>query len=750
MRMRIAGVSALLALLLAVGSASPAFGQTTAGSISGKVILDTTGAPVHGASVVVVSLRRTSTTGDDGTFTIANVPPGVYEVLAQRDHFSAARQTATVTAGGTTTLEFKLSIEAVHEEVTVTGNASGTGTTFDAFSAVTSLDVLELAKNMGSTLADALATAPGVAKRSFGPGSSRPVIRGFDGDRVLIMQDGVRTGDLSSQSGDHGVSIDPGGLQRLEVVKGPATLLYGSNAIGGVVNAISPQDAFRSSPFTGILGGVTIDGSSANDGAGANGSMQYGKNNWTVWAGGGARRSGDYETPSGPVRNSAGTLQSGRLGLGYTGTTGYFSIGGTVEDSRFGIPFAGLFEGEPDAEIDIDALRRDIRVDFGARNLGNAFADSLKFTVGYTDYAHNELEVEDGEESIGTAFTNDTLTARAEIEQKHLGRMAGRIGADLTRREFAAVGAEALAPAVNQTALAAFAYEEATFNRFRLQFGARVERNAYTVEARSAAAPPEAPAVRDRSFSALSGSFGVHADLGGGGAFVVNLSSASRAPALEELYNFGPHVGNLAFEIGNPDLSVERSLGADISLRGRGPRAKGELSAFVYNISNFVFLDFTGEEEDGLRVANYVQGDSRFMGLEASGTVEFLPRFHIRASASYVRAKLTALNEFLPRIPPLSARFDAEIPWKRFTFSPEVVWTAAQNKVFRDETTTAGSTVLGFGATYMFGTSHATHTLALKGYNLTNEEYRLHNSLLKDLATEMGRGVKLTYSIKFF
>ncbi|MSO50715.1 MAG: TonB-dependent receptor, partial [Acidobacteria bacterium] len=591
---------------------------------------------------------------------------------------------------------------------------------------------------------------PGVAKRSFGPGSSRPVIRGFDGDRVLIMQDGVRTGDLSSQSGDHGVSIDPGGLQRLEVVKGPATLLYGSNAIGGVVNAITPQDAFRSSPFTGLLGGVTVDGSTANSGTSANGSVQFGKNNWTVWAGGGARRTGDYETPSGPVPNSAGKLQSGRFGFGYTGGTGFFSVGGTIEDSQFGIPFAGLFEGEPDAEIDIDARRKDIRLDFGARNLAGGFADAVKVIVGYTDYAHNELEVEDGEESIGTAFTNNTLTTRAEIEQKRRSRLTGRMGAGMTRRAFTSVGAEALAPAVDQTALAAFVYEEAGYNRFRLQFGGRVERNAYTVEARSAEAPPEAPAVRDRSFTSVSGSFGLHADLGTSSAFVVNLSGASRAPALEELYNFGPHIGNLAFEIGNPDLKVERTLGADVSLRSRAAKVQGELSAFMYNISNFVFLDFTGEEEDGLRVANYVQADSRFIGLEASGAVEVHPRLHLRARASYVRATLTESDEFLPRIPPLSASIDLEIPWGRLAFSPEVVFTAAQDKVFRDETTTAGSTVLGFGATYMVSTSHATHTLALKAYNLTNEEYRLHNSLLKDLATEMGRGVKLTYSIKFF
>jgi iron complex outermembrane receptor protein len=742
-------VCALLAVL-ASAAANPVYGQVADGTIAGKVILEATGSPVHGASIVVIGARRTVTSGEDGTFSIANVPAGTYEVLAQRDHFSAARQVATVTAGQTTTLEFKLSIENVHEEVTVTASATGTRTTFDAFNAITSLDTLELAKSMGTTLADALANTPGVAKRSFGPASSRPIIRGFDGDRVLIMQDGVRTGDLSSQSGDHGVSIDPGGLERLEVVKGPATLLYGSNAIGGVVNAITPQDAFRSKPFTGILGGVTVDGSSANEGAGGNASLQYGRNNWTLWGGGGARRTGDYDTPAGRIANSAARSHSGRLGFGYAGARGFFSVGGTVEDSRFGIPFAGLFEGEPDAEVDIDSLRRDIRSDFGAQNLTSSFVDAVRVTLGFTDYSHRELEIEDGEESVGTSFSNKTFTSRAEVEQKRRGRLSGRLGAELTRRDFSSVGAEALAPAVDQTTAAAFVYEEAGFNRWRLQVGGRFEHSSYAVEPRASDAPIAAPAVRDRSFSSVSGSVGVHANLGASGAFVVNLSGASRAPALEELYNFGPHIGNLTFEIGNPELRIERTLGADVSLRSRAANARGEVNAFVYRIKNFVFLDFTGEIEDGLRVANYVQANSQFIGVEASGTAELGSHLHLRASASYVRATLRDSNEFLPRIPPFSARVDFDIPWGKLTVNPEVVFTAAQKNVFRDETTTAGSTVFGLGATYIFGTSHATHTFAVKAYNLTNEEYRLHNSLLKDFAPEIGRGVKLTYSVKFF
>jgi iron complex outermembrane receptor protein len=758
---------AFVALFVAV-CVPAAYAQSTAGTVSGKVLFEITNQPVHGATVIIIGARRTITTNEAGTFEIPNVPVGTYEVIAQREHFSAARKSVTVTAGQTATVEFTLSIETVHENVTVTASASGTATTFESFNAITSLDSVELAKNIGTSLADALATAPGVSKRSFGPGSGRPIIRGFDGDRVLVMQDGIRTGDLSSQSGDHGISIDAASLDRLEVVKGPATLLFGSNAIGGVVNAVSPQDAFRVSPFVGSLGGLTFDASSADEAVGANGSIQFGRHGWTIWAGGGSRRSGDYDTPEATIENSASRLQSGRAGFGYVGNRAFFSAGFTVEDGRFGIPFAGLFHAGHDeeeasegveaheAQVDISSLRRDLRMDVGVRNLSNSFLDTAKLTFAYTNYGHDEIEIEDGVEEIGTEFRNNTTTARAELEQKRRGRLTGRLGAEWFRRDFEARGAEALAPPTVQDTFAGFVYEEMDFTKFRLQFGARAEHISYDVTPRPVVAipigsdHPIAPMVRDRSFTAVSGSAGVHTTIGSAGAFVVNLSGASRAPALEELYNFGPHVGNLAFEIGNPNLDVERTLGVDVSLRSRHAKAQGELNVFAYNISNFVFLDVHDEEIDGLREATFVQADARFIGAEASGSLDLHPRLHLHGGASYVRAKLTEANTFLPRIPAFSARVELDVPVGNFKVGPEFVFTAAQNNTFGIETSTPGSTVINLGASYLLARGHATHVVSLKAYNLTNETYRLHTSFIKDLAAEIGRGVRLTYAVKFF
>jgi iron complex outermembrane receptor protein len=767
-------ISMLAVFVMGLGHATPARAQQTAsaGTISGRVTLEAGGDPVHGASIVVVGARRTAVTGEDGKFEIAAVPPGTYELLAQREHFTAARQTVTVTAGQTATVSFVLSITGVHEEVTVTGMASGAATTFESFSSVTSLDSVELAKDRGATITDALANQPGIAVRSFGPGNARPIIRGFDGDRVLIMQDGVRTGDLSSQSGDHGVTIDPAGLERLEVVKGPATLLYGSNAIGGVVNAITPQDAFRSAPFNGLLGGVSLDAGSGNGQGGGTANVQFGRGTWTVWGGGGGRRTGDYHAPSTVVENSGTRLGNARFGAGWVGQRMFFGVGTQLERSRFGVPFAGEFHSHADEEsedsdehtdIDLETNRNEVRIDAGLRNFSGRFVDNVKLTVARTDYRHDEIETVGGVDTLGTRFDNDVTSVRMELEQKRTGRLGGRLGIDWLGRDYRATGEEALAPPTTQRAFSAFVYEELGFQRFRVQFGARVERTEYDTGDRPAGSEPHAhegedgeldehdvPEPRDRKFTGASASFGVHADIGARGAFVANVTTASRAPALEELYNFGPHVGNLAFEIGNPDLERERTVGLDLSLRGRTTHASGELNFFTYGIGNFVFLDFTGEEVDGLREASFLQGDSRFIGAEAKGDITLIGGVRLNGGFSLVRATLTSTDEHLPRIPPMSGRVELEVPWKGLTFSPEVVLTARQRDVFRDETTTPGFATLNASVTYFVAGGHATHSIALSAHNLTNKEYRLHTSFLKDLAPEIGRNVRLTYTVRFF
>ena len=258
----------------------------------------------------------------------------------------------------------------------------------------------------------------------------------------------------------------------------------------------------------------------------------------------------------------------------------------------------------------------------------------------------------------------------------------------------------------------------------------------------------EPPDPRDRQFLGLSGSVGLHADLGAATAFVANLMQSQRVPALQELYNFGPHLGN--FEVGDPDLEAETTLGLDLSLRRQSGRVGTDLNFYVYDIENFIFGNHTTEVVNNLRVLDIVQDDSRFVGFDARGSVRLGGQTWASLGIGYVNATLTSTGEAVPRIPPLRATLSVDIPYGAFTVSPELMFAARQDRVFRDETATPGYAVLNLDASYIWPRQHMAHMLSFTGYNLTNALFRNHMSFIKDLAPEMGRGVKVGYSLRFF
>ncbi|MGH9719036.1 MAG: TonB-dependent receptor [Bryobacteraceae bacterium] len=713
----------------------PIHAQTT-GIVRGAVTLAASGNPLHHASVSLNPGRRRTDTKDDGSYELQNVPPGKYTLTAHMHALTDERKTIEVMPGAEVVVDFALRLAAVKEEVTVT--ASGTEqSTFEAFQTVASLDTLDLAAKAETSLGEVLNNQPGVAKRSFGPGSSRPVIRGFDGDRVLVMQDGVSTGTLSSQSGDHGESIDVATLERLEVIKGPATLLYGSNALGGVVNAITGHHQLDEHPHSGMRGYVTGVGGTANGHSGGSAGFEYGLRNWLLWGSGGGQRAGDYSTPAGKILNSESRIANGSGGLGYYTDKRFIDAGHTYERGRYGVPFAGQFEsgpGQDPASIDLTFRRQNTRFNTGFRNSGSAI-DGSRFSLNYSDWQHRELE----DEITGAIFRNKQLTYRGVFSQRKTGPLTGSFGVSGLHRDYKATGAETLAPPVTQNGLAGFVLEELAFERFRLQFGGRVENNRY-----------DPAGLRSRSFTGLSGAAGIHVPLWKGGAFVANFASSYRAPALEELYNNGPHIGNLTFEAGNADLERERSHGTELSLRHQSKKLHAEINLFRYNISDFVFLAPTGEIEDGLRVAEYEQASSRYMGAETELDIGLHPAVWLNLGMDFVDAQIRESHMPLPRIPPLRGRVGIDLRRGGLSLKPQLLLSGAQHQIFSTETRTAGFATFNLGASYTLAQQHFVHVWSLNLFNATGRLYRNHLSLIKDLAPEIGRGVKFTYTVRFF
>ena len=714
----------------------PAFAQSPPkATLRGTVTLTTTGKPVHNVMITVLQLKRTVTTDDDGNYEITDLPPGKYDVVAQLDRVPDVVHSTELVGGASATLDFQIELSSLREEVTITatGNEQAVSTSIQS---VEVLGSVELAKKSPVSLGEALDGELGVAKRSFGPGTARPVLRGQDGDRVQITQDGTRVGGLGFQSGDHAEPIDVLTVERVEIVKGPATLLYGSSAIGGVVNVISGHD----SPHKGMTGYLTGVGGTNGGQGGGSGGFEFGSEHWLVWGNAGGQRSGDYKTPLGVVENSFSREASAAAGFGYFPKKGFFSFNYNFNKRRYGIPFD---PNDPEAEIvELNPTRNSIEFRGGFRE-NPSLVSAGTFSLQYNNYKHSEIDSETG--AINTQFKNNSILYQGLFDQRKYGKLTGRFGFWGMHRDFSATGEEALAPPTKHNAFAVFGLENVDFEPVSIQFGGRVETNRYRPEVTESRG-----VLPDRTFTGFSGAAGIRVRTWEGGSFVSNYTHSYRAPSLDELYNLGPHRGNNAFEIGNPNLTREQTDGIDFGLRHSTKRLRFEANGFYYHINDFVFLAPTGAVEESLIVADYDQATARFAGTEAKFETQLHPAVWLSLGMDYVNAELTSDNTPLPRIPPLRGRAGVEVRYKGLLLNPEIIMANHQNRLFPNETRTAGYAVANVAGSYLFAHGHTAHILSFNFFNMGDTLYRNHLSFIKEFAPEMGRGLRFTYTFRFF
>ena len=726
-------VQVVLSALLSIFFLSPTvFAEIPQGMIHGRVSIRPSDTAARNAVVTIVELKRSVLTDENGGFEFKGIPAGKYQMFAHLDRVPDVIKTVEVT-GGDQTVDFELSLTPVSEQVTVTatGSAEAVGSSYQS---VASVGALELGQRNPLSIGDVLESQPGVAKRSFGPGSGRPVIRGFDGDRVLVLQDGLRVGGIASQSADEVEPIDVLALDRVEIVKGPATLLYGSNAIGGVVNGISTNDVYQK----GLSGYLTTFGGTNNWQAGVSGGFKYGIRNFLVFGSGGAQKANDYRTPVGAVLNSFARTGSMSGGAGWFPRKGWLVFSYSYDRRRHGIPV------KPDA-IDFESLRErrhSFQVKGGLRDL-HGFIENVDVALSYNNYKAREFEFESDENKteLESTATNKNFNYRANLSHRRYGKFSGTFGLSGFTRDYESIGKEAPAPRTKQDSFAAFGLERVDFERIGFQVGGRVEQNGYNPEGN----------FRNRNFVGFSGSAGMRVPLWTGGSFIANYQHSFRAPALEELYNNGPHPGILVFDIGDPNLNSEQGNGVDFSLRHNTDRLRLDGSVYYYNLRNFVYTAFTGATDPGsnLPVVNYAQANSRFVGTEASVEARVASTLWLNGKVDYVRAELTELNKPLPRIPPLRGTLGLDWRYKAFSLRPEVILVDRQARVFDNEKATAGYGVFNVTASYTFVTKRVAHVLSLSGQNLTDELYRNHLSFVKAIAPEIGRTVRLNYTLRF-
>lgn len=608
-----------------------------------------------------------------------------------------------------------------------------------------------LGQRQQSTLGETLAGLPGVDSTYFGPGASRPVIRGLGGDRIRVLTGGVGTLDASVVSPDHAVSLDPLLIERVEVVRGPAALLYGGGAIGGVVNVIDGRipEELPAGPATGRF--EMRGDSAANERAGV--GVLTGAAGKFAWRLDGFRRETDDveipglaptpavaadmiaegETPSdGTLVNSATETSGGSAGLSYIGKSGHAGVAYSGFDSFYGVV------AEPDVKIDLRQRRWDAHGEWLAPA---GLLRAAKFQLGVADYQHTELE---GDE-IGTQFENKAHEGRLELLHEKIGDVEGALGWQFARSDFSAEGEEAFMPPSVTRNQAVFVYEELARGDWTAQFGARVERQKISPEASSG--------LSSRSHTGETFTAGLIWRVSEGGSIALSASANERAPNAQELYADGPHVGTNAFEVGDPALGVEKSRGLDLSYRQRRGAVTGEVSLFLNRFDGYIFEEATGAEEDSLPVFAFVQRDARLYG----GEVEAIFHLHearesladFRVFADSVRATNTTDDSPLPRTTPV--RFGAGFDWQHGPWSFATEWrhVQQQDRVAANETATDGYDLLSANAAWRFDAGRAKGELFVRGSNLLDETARVHASFLKDVAPLPGRnftaGLRLSF-----
>ena len=674
--------------------------------------------------------------------------------------------------------------DPAHKENDVSIVVSGLlpATRVDALSGVAILQGAELAQSIRPSIGETLARTPGVSASSFGPSASRPVLRGLQGERVRILTDGIGAVDVSNTSADHATIINPLLAERIEVLRGPQSLLYGSSAIGGVVNVIDRRIPSSVPDEAVHFGGIATYGSAASERSLAGSIDVPLAANWVIHADGSFSQSDDlriggfalteakraealassllpFDPEAGePVDLAANAAIRGRLpntasktttaaiGAAYIGERGQIGVSFSRYDSLYGVPVrlaTQRGQGQEAPRLDVAQNRIDARVEL---DLDGSLFEKARFRYAFGDYRHFELG-QDG--AIGTAFYDQGMEGRLELRQTRHGPWSGAIGGQFFIRDFDVQGAEAFLPPNTTSQIGLFTLQQLELGALKVEAGARYEHSAVKSTPR-----PDQPdfIAAKRDFNLLSGSVGASLVLADGWRIGANLSRTARAPAAEELFSNGPHAGTEAFEIGNPDFAIERSWGAEAILRGSGDNYSFEASAYHTWFSNFIYQDFTGASIDGLPVYQFRQADARYYGFEAQASVTLArageTSFAVDALVDYVHATITGTGPS-PRIPPLRMLAGIGAKSRIFDLRAEVERVLPQRRVSSFETMTAGYTMVNAEINLRPWGKDRPLSFALSANNIFNVDARRHASVLKDYAPLAGRDLRITARVNF-
>lgn len=638
----------------------------------------------------------------------------------------------------------------------------------------------ELAKKQSTSIGETLSQEPGLSSSYFGPISSRPVIRGQFGERVRVLVNGLDSLDASALSEDHQVAVEGLLAERIEIIRGPATLLYGSGAAGGLVNVVDTRfsEQLLDEPFRG---GIALGADSAVGNRDAAARFQVGAGS-VVFSGDYFIRSTDnIEIPGfaesralrrleeeehdeeehedehdeeeafGSVENTDSETSGGAVGVSFVGDRGFLGISVSGFDSEYGVPGhhhheeeettgPPVEEEEEEVRIDLDQTRVDVK---GSYDFDGGFLKSVSFRAASNDYGHKELE---GDE-VGTLFDIQGTDGRLEFQHGQIGRLEGALGIQYNRVDFDAVGDEAFVPASDTKRTSLFVFEEfRVSDSFVLQGSARYE---------------------DQSISGATlserydeGAFGV--SIGANWRATdelrvsANLALTERHPTSTELYADGPHVAAQRYErgsvtLGNGILSKEESTNLDVTVHGDMGRVEWSVTGFINSVDDYILLRPTADEIDEFQVFEFDQADVDFVGIEAEALIEMVDNdnshLHLRLFGDFVDAEEDSNGAYLPLIPPARLGLGLHGGWNRFDASIDATFADDQDSTATNELATEGYTDLRVELGYRFADPGV--YVFFRGTNLLDEDIRQHTSPLKDLIPLPGRSVHFGLRYEF-
>jgi iron complex outermembrane recepter protein len=582
----------------------------------------------------------------------------------------------------------------------------------------------------GVSLGETVSAIPGVQTSALGTAVGRPVIRGLDGPRVAVLENGLSSQDVSNVSQDHAVTLEPFLADQIEVLKGPATLLYGSGAIGGVVNVVDGRVPEKA-PENGFAGRAELRHDSVSDGKTGLARFDAGNDQFAIHVDGMHRDNEDYDIPGGTLANSAVKTTSGSVGASVLGSWGYLGVSISRFMDLYGSPAepGDAAEGEDPVHIKMAQTNYTVKGGFVQPIDG---ISKIEFSLGHGAYQHVEYE---GDEP-GTTFSTDSNQGRLVVTHDELGGWTGAFGVQTQHRKFSAVGEETFVPATTTKGVGVFLTETRDFGPVKVELGARHDKQ--SVE-------PVDGAKRDYSPNSFSAGFAWRFAEQWHLSF--NLDHAERAPSEEELFANGPHEASNTFEIGS-DLGKEKSNQAELGLHFHGDIVEGKVAVYYNKYKNFIYLADTGEIEDDLPVRIWSQNDAKFRGAEAEATFHLAegPEGHwdLRVFGDTVRATLSDGGGNVPRIP--AGRVGSTLSWSADSLRASLgaVRYMKQDKVAAFETDTAGYTLVNAHFAWQFvNTDRNQWEAFVDGNNLTNQTARPATSLFKDVAPMPGRNVSV-------